>query len=95
VLNLALKTLSANLHDELMKRLEMSMQPMQADLYAIAYRVAEVNETPHLEIWQESCTVGCLLPILPLYLKGGLYLPINLEEPYHYTCIRQRIPEST
>ncbi|MBF2050602.1 DUF4058 family protein [Leptolyngbya sp. NK1-12] len=88
-------TLSANLHNELMKRLEMPIEPMDADLYAIAYRVAETSESPHLDIWQEALRVGSPLPILPLYLKGGLYLPINLEETYHYTCIRQRIPEST
>ncbi len=87
--------LTANLHNELMKRLDMPIDPMQADLYAIAYRVAETDETSHLEIWQESFTIGSPLPILPLYLKGGLYLPINLEKTYHYTCVRQRIPEST
>ncbi|QZZ20877.1 DUF4058 family protein [Leptothermofonsia sichuanensis E412] len=87
-------TLSGNLHNELMQRLKLPIEPMQAELYAIAYRVAEVHERPHLEIWQESFTVGSQLPMLPLYLKGGLYLPINLEKTYHYTCIRQRIPES-
>ncbi len=87
--------LSANLHNELMKRLGMPIEPMDADLYAIAYRVAETSESPHLDIWQEALRVGSQLPILPLYLKGGLYLPINLESAYHYTCIRQRIPEST
>lgn len=86
--------LSGNLHNELMQWLELPIEPMQAELYAIAYRVAEVHERPHLEIWQESFTVDSQLPMLPLYLKGGLYLPINLEETYHYTCIRQRIPES-
>lgn len=88
-------TLSANLHNELMKRLEMSVAPMQAELYAIAYRVAEADETPYLDIWQESFTIGSPLPTLPLYLKGGLYLPVDLEQTYHYTCVRQRIPESS
>jgi hypothetical protein len=50
-------TLSGNLHNELMQRLELPIEPMQAELYAIAYRVAEVHERPHLEIWQESFTV--------------------------------------
>lgn len=86
-------TLSANLHNEMMKRLELSIEPMQADLYAIAYRVAEADDTPHLNIWQETFTIGEQLPTLPLYLKGGLCLPINLEQTYHYTCVRQRIPE--
>lgn len=88
-------TLSANLHNELMQRLEMPIEPMQADLYAIAYRVAEADKISHLEIWQENFAVGNHLPTLPLYLKGGFYLPINLEQTYHHTCIRQRIPESS
>ncbi len=86
-------TLSANLHNELMKRLELPIEPMQADLYAVAYRVGESEGTPHLDVWQEGFTVGRSLPILPLYLKSGLYLPVNLEQTYQHTCIRQRIPD--
>lgn len=78
-----------------MQRLEMPIEPMQSELYAIAYRVAEANEIPHLDIWQEIFAVRGSLPTLPLYLKGGLYLPVDLERTYHYTCDRQRIPESS
>lgn len=88
-------TLSANLHNELMKRLELPISPMQADLYAVAYRVGETQSTPHLDVWQEAFTVGAELPMLPLYLKGGLYLPIDLNQTYQHTCVRQRIPESS
>lgn len=88
-------TLSANLHNELMKRLELPIAPMQADLYAVAYRVGETKETPHLDVWQESFAVGSDLPILPLYLKGGLYLPVDLNQTYQHTCIRQRIPDAS
>jgi hypothetical protein len=66
---------------------------MDAELYAVAYRIAETNGTPHLDFWQEAFTVGSKLPILPLFLKGGLYLPVDLDETYHYICVRQRIPE--
>jgi hypothetical protein len=76
-----------------MKRLELPIEPMQADLYAVAYRVGESEGTPHLDVWQEGFTVGRSLPILPLYLKSGLYLPVNLEQTYQHTCIRQRIPD--
>ncbi|MEH1816378.1 MAG: DUF4058 family protein [Nostoc sp.] len=85
--------LSANLHNELMKRLDSQIEPMDAELYAVAYRIAETNGTPHLDFWQEAFTVGSKLPILPLFLKGGLYLPVDLDETYHYICVRQRIPE--
>lgn len=85
-------TLSTNLHNELMTRLELQTEPLDINLYAVAYRIAETNGMFHLDVWQESLAVGSPLPILPLYLKGGLYLPVNLDRTYHYTCVRQRIP---
>ena len=84
-------TLSANLHNELMNRLDLQIDRLSADLYAVAYRIAETDKTPHLDLWQESLAVGSKLPILPLFLKGGFYLPINLARTYHATCSRQRI----
>jgi Protein of unknown function (DUF4058) len=84
-------TLSANLHNELMSRLNLPIQPLSAELYAIAYRIAEANQTSHLELWQEKLTVGAGLPTLPLFLKGGVCLPIDLERTYQSTCVRQRI----
>lgn len=84
-------TLSANLHNELMNRLDLQTEQLSAHLYAIAYRIAETDKTPHLDLWQESLAVGSGLPILPLFLKGGLYLPIDLDRTYHSTCVRQRI----
>lgn len=79
-------------HNELMNRLNLSIDPLNARLYAVAYQVTQ-NESPYLNLWQEAFTVGGSLTILPLFLKGGFYLPINLEQTYHYTCVRQRIPE--
>ncbi|MBW4510182.1 MAG: DUF4058 family protein [Scytonematopsis contorta HA4267-MV1] len=86
-------TMNANLHNELMNRLNLSIDQLDAGLYAVAYQIAQKNRTPHLDLWQEAFGLGDSLPILPLFLKGGLYLPINLEKTYHYTCTRQRIPE--
>ncbi|BAZ11169.1 hypothetical protein NIES4071_29950 [Calothrix sp. NIES-4071] len=85
--------LSANLHNELMNRLNLEIDRLEARLYAAAYSTAQKNGSPHLNIWQEALAIEDNLPILPLFLKGGLYLPINLEKTYQYTCVRQRIPE--
>jgi hypothetical protein len=85
-------TLSANLHHELMQRLHLPSDQSAPPLYAVAYRITQSENTPQLECWQESLTQGDLLPTLPLCLKGGLYLPIELERIYQYTCDRQRIP---
>lgn len=84
-------TLNANLHHELIDRLRLQIEPLESDLYAIAYRVAETDKRFHLELWQEALTIGASLPILPLYLKGGLCLPIDLDRTYQATCVRQRI----
>ena len=86
-------TLSANLHNELMSCLELPIAPLASELYAIAYRINETNGQSVIDLWQESLQVGKPLPSLPLYLKGGLYVPIHLAETYEYTCTRQRILE--
>lgn len=75
-----------------MNRLNLQIDRLDARLYAVAYQVTQ-NESPYINLWQETFIVGGSLPILPLFLKGGFYLPINLEQTYHYTCVRQRIPE--
>lgn len=87
-------TLSANLHNELMQRLELSTESFDTDLYAVAYRVAESDGASHLNVWQEPLTVGEPLPIVPLFLKSGIFMPLDLEQTYSYTCARQRIPDS-
>jgi hypothetical protein len=85
-------TLSANLHHELTQRLHLSIDQLATALYAVAYRTTQSDGAAQLEIWQENLTIGGLLPTLPLCLKGGLYLPIELERTYQHTCDRQRIP---
>ncbi|MBW4635570.1 MAG: DUF4058 family protein [Iphinoe sp. HA4291-MV1] len=85
--------LSANLHNELMNRLNLVIEPLDARLHAVAYQVGQKNGISYLDFWQEALAIGGNLPILPLFLKGGLYLPIHLDMTYQYTCVRQRIPE--
>ncbi|MFB2839038.1 DUF4058 family protein [Floridanema evergladense] len=87
-------TLSANLHNELMQRLELQTEPFESDLYAVAYRVAQTDGASHLSIWQEPLAVGEPLPVVPLFLKTGIFLPLDLKQIYSYTCSRQRIPNS-
>lgn len=87
-------TLDANLHNELMARLELPTPALQTALYAVAYRVGASDGASHLDFSQEPLTLGNKLPTLPLGLKGGLFLPIDLEQTYHDTCTKQRIPHS-
>jgi Protein of unknown function (DUF4058) len=82
----------ANLQDELLVRLTSSgVTQSTSDLYATAYRVLERAEQPSLDIWSEPLAVGKALPILPLWLRGGLCLPVKLNTTYERTCQEQRI----
>lgn len=82
----------ANLHDELLARLTASgMTRSNADLYATAYHVLERVEQPSLDIWLEPLAVGEELPTLPLWLRGGLCLPVKLNTTYERTCQEQRV----
>ncbi len=86
---------SVNLHDELLARLTNSTSPaFAAPLYATAYRVVKRNDQPSLDIWQETLNVGQQLPIVPLWLRGNMCLPVELDAAYERTCSELKIPSS-
>jgi hypothetical protein len=70
-----------NLHGELLARLLATDEGLSGDLYASAYRPGPGG----LEIWREPMTVGLSLPTMPLGLKGGPCLPVDLEATYERT----------
>lgn len=81
-----------NLHEELLARLQATPEvPLVADLYAAAYRPVERDEQPCLDVWKETLALGRSLPTLPLWLKGNLCLPVDLDATYDRTCREQRI----
>jgi hypothetical protein len=81
----------ANLHDELLHRLAVGALPLNTELYAAAYRVVKREGQPFLDMWHEALTVGGSLPAMPLWLRGGLCLPVDLNATYVRTCQEQRI----
>jgi hypothetical protein len=82
-----------NLHDHLLTRLGVtSAVPLNAELYAAAYRPVERDGRSSLDVWQEPLAVGRALPTMPLWLRGGLCLPVELEATYERTCREQRVP---
>jgi hypothetical protein len=84
---------SANLHEELLARLHSPSEvPLNAELYAVAYRPVIRAGQPSLDIWQEPLGVGRSLPTMPLWLPGSLSLPVDFEATYSRTCQEQRIP---
>jgi len=83
----------ANLHDELLARLRAPEEPsVTAELYCDAYRPVEREGQPRLDIWRELLAVGQALATMPLWLRGGVCIPVNLEATYQRTCREQRIP---
>lgn len=84
---------NANLHEELIAQLgATNTQPSSPkDLYAIAYRVVERAGQTNLDVWQETLSLNHNLPTLPLWLRGDLCLPVDLNATYQRTCREQRI----
>ncbi|MEN8217001.1 MAG: DUF4058 family protein [Pseudomonadota bacterium] len=83
---------SANLHNELLKNITTSVSNISnAPLYTTAYRVVTHNKESSLDIWQESLELRQSLPIMPLWLPGSIFLPVDLGATYQLTCQEQRI----
>lgn len=83
---------SANLHNELLANIVTSEVPlMETSLYATAYQVIKHHQESSLDIWQQSLEVGQPLPIMPLWLRGSICLPVDLGATYQLTCQEQRI----
>jgi hypothetical protein len=80
-----------NLHDELVVRMAPETSPLSADLYAAAYRPVDRDGQPSLDMWLETLAVGQSLPTLPLWLRGALCVPVELDATYQRTCHEQRI----
>jgi hypothetical protein len=81
---------SADLHADLLTRLGATASA-GAGLFAAAYRPVERDGATVLDIWREPVAVGRPLPTVPLWLRGGLCLPVELEAAYTRTCVEQKV----
>jgi hypothetical protein len=63
--------------------------------YATSYRAIDRNGNPYLDIWQEQLAVGSALPTVPMWLRGEICLPLELDNIYDRTCREQRISASS
>jgi len=82
---------TADLHRELMVRLGLSDPGPGPALSASAFRAVQRDSVKMLDVWCEPIAVGQPLPTLPLWLRGGLCLPVELESTYTRTCVEQRV----
>jgi hypothetical protein len=83
-----------NVHQELLQRLHAA-DPLARgyELSATAYRPVEHDREGSLVIWNQPLELGAALPVLPLYLKSGPCLSIDLEATYERTRREQRLVE--
>jgi hypothetical protein len=81
----------ADLHHDLLARLGAPDPGPGPALAGVAYRPVERDGATALDVWREPIAVGRPLPTLPLWLRGGLCLPVDLEATYTRTCVEQRV----
>ncbi len=87
-------TRSANLHDDLMRLMEMTAGPafpVEVSLYAGAYRPVRRGEREEIDVWLRPLALGVPLPTLPLRLTGDLFVAVDLEAAYQEACRRRRL----
>ncbi|MEM7130159.1 MAG: DUF4058 family protein [Chloroflexota bacterium] len=81
-----------NLHNALLDQMGLTwLDYLDTQLYATAYRPHQTDEGEVLEIWTEALAVEQSLPTVPLWLRDGPCLPIDLAITYERTCEEQRI----
>jgi hypothetical protein len=84
----------ANLHDELMELLQRPERFPDGPrlLYAVAYRpVHSPASGNEFELWTLPLTLGDALPTLPLWLRRGPVVPVELEWTYAEARRRGRL----
>ena len=84
---------TANLHADILEALDVSQAAWESptQLYAIAYRPIPMQKQQSVEAWPETLTLGQPLPVVPLWLRLDLCLPLQLEETFAATCSGLRI----
>ena len=88
-------TRQADLHAALLTRITGEAAPSrQAPLSAVAYRPMPGEAGTEVRIWEEALALGRPLPTLPLWLKTGRSLPLELEAAYEQTCRELRLVSS-
>jgi hypothetical protein len=83
-----------NLHDELMTKLHQPEQRLESPLYTVSYRPTGKNGVGELAMWQFPLTLGASLPTVPLWLLGGICVPVRLGEMYDKAVRQLRLSPS-
>lgn len=83
-----------NLHNELVRLTGAGEEFLIAPdpLYAVAYRPARREESDRIQLWPATLAVGGALPVMPLALDKGAFVPLDLEASYTDARERRRLP---
>lgn len=79
------------LHRELLQRVSSESEVESSPLHATAYRPILRDDTPLVNLFHHPARVGEPLPSVPLFLKGGPMMIVDLEATYARTCREQRV----
>lgn len=82
---------TADLDRELLERLGAVPHDDVSSLFAASYRPVRQDGAVRLDLWREALALGQRLPTIPLWLRGGICLPVELQATYERTCREQRI----
>ena len=83
---------NAIFHNELVARISPQTDShISSPLYAAAYRVVNHQNQTHVNVWTGALAIGQALPTMPLWLRGDICLPLDLNATYELTCREQRI----
>lgn len=78
---------SGNLHNDLMDRLNLPNLTLDSDIYTTSYKVTGKKGRGKLETWRRPLEIGKEIPTMPLWLYGGICIPLPLDETYEQTCL--------
>ncbi|REJ98494.1 MAG: DUF4058 family protein [Planctomycetota bacterium] len=82
-----------NLLRELVQALRVPLEQADQFLYAAAFQVTRNDEDgPQVHIWEERLALEQPLPTLPLWLRVGPMMAVDLQATYSETCRQLRIP---
>jgi|SRR5579883_58694 len=84
----------ANLHDELMRLMGLAPPPgfpPDTPIYTVGYRPVRRGERNEIDLWPFALHVGDRLPLVPLGLRGGSTVLLDLETTYQDACDWSRL----
>jgi hypothetical protein len=75
---------TGNLHNEMIAWLQAASARLDPEpsLYTVSYRPVHKAAGDHIDIWPSALALGHSLPTVPLPLRGGPTVPLDLEAAY-------------